>query len=194
MGRLVEKIPARIILTSREAWTVQSAAFESFPLRGLAEADAIRLIRTRARDLKAEHVHSADESHLKRVAKSVGYMPLALKLIVGLLQKFDLAIVLDDIEKIGSQEITRLYDYLFTNSWMSLSDDEKDLLIVISTYAEEEGIRAGLLRESQVVAESRFIDSIERLVNKSLIEVSRQMTDIHYILHPLTMNFIRAQL
>lgn len=194
IGKLVDKISSRVIVTSRDAWNISSVAFEPFHLKGLAEADAIRLIRTRARDLKAAHIQSANEEQLKEIARSVGYMPLALKLIVGLLQNFDPAMVLNDIEKIGSQHIARLYDYLFTNSWVSLANDEKDLLVVIATYAEQEGIRAQLLHDSQIVADSRFIDAIEKLVHKSLIEVSNQGKDIQYTLHPLTMNFIRAKL
>jgi transcriptional regulator with XRE-family HTH domain len=193
MGLLLEKTSSRAILTSREAWNISTTFMEPIPLKGLDESNAVRLMLTRAKDLKAANVLSATESQLREVASAVGTMPLALKLIVGLLQNFDIPTVLDDLEKLGSKRINRLYDYLFAHSWMTLEDEEKDLLIAISMYDEEEGIRASLLHESKVVPKNHFIDVMERLIIKSLVEVSNRVSDRYYILHPLTINFIRAQ-
>jgi hypothetical protein len=194
VGSLVEKTSSRTLLTSRDVWNMLPTLLELYPLKGLEKSDAIRLMRIRARDLHASAVLVADNAQLDAVGAAVGYMPLALKLIVGLLQNFDLSSILRDLEVLGSQRINGMYDYIFANSWMALDDGEKDLLVVISTYDDEEGISASLLRESQVVADERFIDTIEKLVSKSLVEVSNSIVEVRYTLHPLTINFIRAQL
>lgn len=193
-SNLFKTTSCRVILTSREEWKQTKHSIKRVALKGLQENDAIYLMREIAQDTKSKRGAEASETSLRKIARAVGYMPLALKISVGLLDNIDLAVLLKELEKLGSETIKNMYEYLFANTWRTLSNNQKKILIAISTFDEDEGVSAKHLRRTMVVPETEFADVVERLTQVSMIEVVGRIESTRYTLHPLTLNFIRLQI
>lgn len=195
-AKLIIKTDCKIILTSRESWeNVPDILINPVSLQGLSEHDGITLLRSIAQEQKNSRILTAKDEQLLTVTRSVKNMPLALKLVAGLLKNHDLGSVISNIEQIHSPKIIEMYEYLFASSWRSLSIDEKNLLIAISQFDEDEGANSQLLRKSEVIQTDKFDEVIDNLSKMSLIEISNENTieQIRYTLHPLTLNFIRSK-
>lgn len=191
---LLKTTSCRVILTSREEWKQTKHSIKQIALKGLKENDAISLMREVAQGTKNRRGLTASESSLRKIARAVGYMPLALKITVGLLDNFDLQILLSDLEKLSSEQVKSMYDYLFANTWRALGDSQRRVLIAISTFDEDEGVSAKHLQRTKVVPENEFANTVERLTQVSMIEVVGSVEKTRYTLHPLTLNFIRLQI
>lgn len=190
---LFKNTSCRIILTSREEWRYARSGIKQISLGGLHESDALVLMREVAEDNVSRRGLTASEDSLRKIARAVGYMPLALKISIGLLDNLDLQVLLDDLGKLHSEQIKNMYDYLFANTWRSLTNSQKRVLIAISTFDEDEGVSARHLQRTKAVPKNEFTDVIERLAQISVIEVVGNVESTRYTLHPLTLNFIRLQ-
>lgn len=190
---LLQGTPSRAILTSREDFKGLGASVVTHSLKGLGEASAIQLMQDVARENGSQRALEAREGSLRKIVRAVGGMPLALKLAVGLLEVLDTTTLLDSLEKIQSEKVVQLYEYLFASAWRALTDAQKDMLVAISIYDENEGVRARHLREAQIVPDDQFADVLQHLASMSLIEISGGVNSTRYTLHPLTLNFIRTQ-
>lgn len=191
---LLKDTPCRAILTSREEWKLARSAMEQRLLKGLDESSAIQLMRDTARDNTSERGLSAKDESLRKIARAVGCMPLALKLAVGLLDNLDVKTLLENLEQIRSEQVKLLYEYLFANTWRALKQNQKKMLVAISTFDEDEGVSSRHLHRAKVVSQDEFANVIERLVQVSLVEVTGGVESTRYTLHPLTLNFIRSQI
>jgi len=196
LAKLIIKTDCKIILTSRESWEkVPDILINPVSLQGLSEQDGITLLRSIAQEQKNSRILTAKDEQLLTVTRSVKNMPLALKLVAGLLKNHDLSSVISNIEQIHSPKIIEMYEYLFASSWRSLSMDEKNILITLSQFDEDEGANSQLLRKSELIQADKFDEVIDNLAKMSLIEVSNDnnIEQIRYTLHPLTLNFIRSK-
>lgn len=192
-ARLLHGTPSRALLTSREDFGRLGNLVQTHLLKGLDVASSVQLLQEIARKQGVERILSANQAALKKIARAVGGMPLALQLSAGLLNSIDISVLLGDLEAIQSQEMRGLYEYLFAHAWRSLTDEQKDMLVAISSFDENEGVRSRNLQAAQVVKDEQFVDVIQALTAASLIEVSGSVNSTRYNLHPLTMNFIRSQ-
>lgn len=192
-ARLLHGTLSRALLTSREDFGKLGNLVETHLLKGLDVASSVQLLQEVARKQGVERILNANQTALKKIARAVGGMPLALQLSAGLLNSIDISVLLGDLEAIQSQEMRGLYEYLFAHAWRSLTDEQKDMLVAISSFDENEGVRSRNLQAAQVVKEDQFVDVIQALTAASLIEVSGSVNSTRYNLHPLTMNFIRSQ-
>jgi hypothetical protein len=191
---LFKTTSCRVILTSREEWKQTKHSIKQIVLKGLQENDAISLIREVAQDTKSKRGANASETSLRKIVSAVGYMPLALKISVGLLDSIGLDVLLIDLEKLSSETIKSMYEYLFANTWRTLDNNQKKVLIAISTFDEDEGVSAKHLQRTMLVPENEFADVVEYLAQVSMIEVVGSIESTRYTLHPLTLNFIRVQI
>lgn len=195
-AKLITKTNCKILLTSREAWErVPDILIDPIPLQGLSEQDGINLLLSIAQEQKNSRILAAKNEQLLTVTRSVKNMPLALKLVAGLLKNHDLSSVISNIEQIHSPKIVEMYEYLFASSWRSLSIDEKNMLIALSQFDEDEGTNSQLLKKAEIIQTDKFDQVIDNLAKMSLIEVSsdNNIEQIRYTLHPLTLNFIRSK-
>lgn len=195
-AKLILDTNCKILLTSREAWSSNSSAFiESIQLQGISEKAGVDLMRSIAREQRNYRVLSANDNQLIKIARAVKNMPLAIKLMVGLLQNHDLNFVLENLESIQTPKIIEMYEYLFASNWRSLSASEKKLLVALSKFDEDEGVNAEMLKKAKVVRQDDFFSAIDNLAKLSLIEIANDpnIERARYKLHPLTFNFIRSK-
>lgn len=187
----------RVIMTSRDKWDINSLSMpleiNVLQLAGLSPEASLALIRSLAQK-KIPRIQSASDSELLVIAKAVGNIPLALKLCVGLLENNDIKTILEKLKFIQSEKVKELYEFLYRDSWNSLIPASKTILMAIYQFDLAQGIGSYLLRRALFDTLPEYDEGIEQLDRKGLIEISTSVEDTRYYLHPLTANFIRAQL
>ncbi len=121
-----------------------------------------------------------EQSHLEELASGVDGHPLALKLLIGLVNKFGIKDTLDDINLYQKRKedtikkARRLFD--------KLAGDEKELLERISVFRNPESISA----IKKMYTDKTSMDAVEKLIDKSLLETDHKGK---YWLHPLVREF-----
>lgn len=191
LGKLLHK--SRAIFTSREKWDPTTKVYP-LCLTGFDEFEAVRFMKSFASDVNIARVEAADATQLRPLVKAVGGLPLALKLVAGMLADYDVVSVESSLKKVETEKVNELYRYLLMHSWQQLAETHKEMLIALAQYSEDIGASAADLRAMQVVPDSEFNSVIHFLRRKSLVEVSGNIETTRYLLHPLTLNFVRKDL
>ncbi len=180
--------PSKFLLTSRQSLHRESDVF-CYPLPGLAESEALQLVRNEARLRHIDQVTAAGDDALRPIFETVGGNPLALKLVVGQLYLLDLDQVLDNLRAARGRKADDLYRYIFLDAWRKLDEDAQEVLINMPLFAQSGADFASIERVSEVTG-SRLLDALERLVMLSLVNVSGGLQERRYSIHRLTETFL----
>ena len=180
--------PSKFLLTSRRSLHAESDVY-CYPLPGLAEPDALQLVRNEARLRNLAEVMAADDDALRPIFATVGGNPLALKLVVGQLYLLDLDQVLDNLRAARGRKADDLYRYIFLDAWRKLDEDAQEVLINMPLFAQSGADFASIERVSEVTG-SRLLDALERLVMLSLVNVGGGLQARRYSIHRLTETFL----
>lgn len=172
-------------------------------LTGLDESSALSLIIQIAGEKHIPHVASAQTSALLPIAHATGGSPLALRLVVGLLNHLPLDIVLEHLRQVrplsdnyDEDEYIRFYKFIFLHSWKQLSDSSKQLLICMAHFVPQIGGDFDDVMAISGLTRQLFSPSIEQLWRLSFLEIGPvlNLTQIHYYLHALTQHFVLADI
>ena len=180
--------PTKFLLTSRQSLQRESDVY-CYPLPGLAEADALQLVRNEARLRNLSQVMAADDGALRPIFETVGGNPLALKLVVGQLFLLELDQVLDNLRAARGRKADDLYRYIFLDAWRKLDEDAQEVLINMPLFAQSGADFASIEQVSDVKG-SRLQDSLERLAILSLVNVGGGLQARRYSIHRLTETFL----
>ena len=127
--------PTKFLLTSRQSLQRESDVY-CYPLPGLAEADALELVRNEARLRNLSQVMAADDGALRPIFETVGGNPLALKLVVGQLFLWTGSGAGQSARARG-RKADDLYRYIFLDAWRKLDEDAAGGLINMPLFAAE---------------------------------------------------------
>jgi tetratricopeptide (TPR) repeat protein len=121
-----------------------------------------------------------EQSQLEKLALSVDGHPLALKLLIGLVKKFGVKDILDDLSifKRHKESTIKIARRLFDK----LAGDEKELLEHISVFRQPESKTA----IERMFTKTTSKEALENLIDKSLLETDHEGS---YWLHPLVREF-----
>ena len=119
--------------------------------------------------------------------------PLALKLVVSLLDLLSLPLVLEGLSSSRSGPIENLYRHIYWQSWQILSSEAKLLLQAMPLVGESGGLPDYLQTISNLSAE-RFWPALHELRNRSLLEVRGTIQEKRYGIHRLTETFLRTEI
>ncbi len=130
--------------------------------------------------LKENGLDDVKREKLEELVKSVCGHPLALEILIGLVNDFGVEDTLNDLSefKVSREETIKIARKLFEK----LAGDEKELLERISVYRRPEP-RAAI---KYMFAEKTSENSIKKLTDKSLLETNHNGK---YWLHPLVQEF-----
>lgn len=191
---------SKVLMTTRRR--LQHEVY-SVPLRGLVESDALLFLRQEASWRNVRHVENSPDEILRRITKSTGGSPLAMKFAVGKLQSLTLDDVLDQLRDVKApdddmeeDEYIAFYYYLFLPSWRLLSKVDRDLAILISQFPPGIGSEKSWLHQVSQIEERAFLSSLDRLWQYSFLERTEpeNLEDARYFFHHLTYNFIRSDI
>ena len=181
---------SRAIVTSRRQ--VRHDFVKAHALKELTQEDSLFFLRKDLEQRRVEQLMHASEEKLVEIHKVTGGAPLALKLVVAQARFLDLDVVLRRLSKAGS----KLYSFIYRQSWEQLSPIAQKILIyigrtVITTIGWEELATVGMeIAES----EEQLLASIDELVAYSLLEVSLAANQVRYGAHQLTRQFVNSEL
>jgi hypothetical protein len=181
--------PTRFILTSRQS--LQPIA-SVFPLRlqPLGEQDALALVRYWAERSNLSDIATADDAQLRAIYETVGGNPLALRLVVGQTQYYDLHRVLESLRTASGSAAEQIYTYIYRQAWENLGVNDQELLLTTPLLPKEGGELSYLAAVSGLDA-GAVQDALENLIRCSLVDHRRNgLGESFYTIHSLTRTFL----
>lgn len=184
--------PSRFLLTSRTRLSELATVF-NFSLNELSLNDAVYLMRHHAQDIGAASVAGATESELAAVYDVTGGNPLALKLVVSLLDTLPLSRILSSLRRGQHGMAEDLYRHIYWQTWQLLSLDARALLTAMPLVAESGGTPE-YLQTISGLSEAQFWLALQELSNSSLLEVQGTALEKRYGIHQLTETFLHTEI
>ncbi len=184
--------PSKFLLTSRTRPTKQAHSF-NFSLNELSLVDATDLIRHHAREIGVSALAKADSNDIATIYNLTGGNPLALRLVVSLLDVLPLPQILDDLSLGRQKAVEDLYKHIYWQTWQILSQEARDLLQAMPLVSETGGL-PDYLQEISGLSADQFWPAIQELRKRSLLEVRGTIHKKQYGIHRLTETFLRTEI
>lgn len=184
--------PSRFLLTTRTRILDQNAVY-NFSVQELSLKDAITLIKHHAQESGLDYMEMATPDHFESIYGVTGGNPLALKLVVSLLDVFPLPRILRDLSKSQHKDAEDLYRRIFQRSWKILTPAARHLLKAMPLISET-GAEADYLQFASQLDDSQFWPALQELRGRSLLEVRGNLDEKRYGIHRLTETFLRTDI
>ena len=184
--------PSKFILTSRIHLTNQSNVFH-YSLNELSYEHAKALLFHYAAEIGIHVMQEATDKEIKQIYAITGGNPLALRLVVSLLDLFPLPKLLADMQHGRPGDIESMYKHIYWKSWKSLSDRAKDLLMAM-TLVDEFGALPDFLQTTSQLNEDDFWPALQELRGRSLLEARGTLLKKRYGIHQLTDTFLKTEI
>lgn len=131
-----------------------------------------------------------DEENFSALYEVVGGIPLAIKLAAAQLMLRPLHEILTSLQQ-ADHGTDKLYRYLYWQTWNSLGDSSKRLLLTFLT-ADPEGEDIDFLYTMSGQSGEDFYSALQELDQFSLLEVGGNASRPLYRLHRLTVTFLQT--
>lgn len=182
---------SRAILTSRQS--LRDYPFiQVFPVPPLAPADSVALVWNELARV-GRCLDPADRSSLEELCALAGGLPLALKLIAGLLiGGAATSRIRDELLQAGGVA-SALYTYIYRHTWFLLSENARRLLIDMLLIAPD-GEDLTWLEATSTLSVEPLRRALTELIDHCLVQITGTLDHPFYRLHPLTIIFLRSDL
>lgn len=182
--------PSKALITSRKAQLGNTWRVE---LQGLAQSDAIILIRTLAKAKNLLNIAAAEEPLLMPLAHVTDGNPAAIDMALGHV-KFQST--LDEVVEHlthGSESVKDIFEYIVVWAWGTLPENARNLLASMPFFAHAVSKDALLAVSDLTVPE--FEETLHQLVGRSFLQVEGELTrqERRYTIHPLVRAFVVSQ-
>ena len=184
--------PSKILLTTRTQATWPVAVY-GMPVQQLSLAAAEALLRGYARECGVRVVEEATPADIQSIYDIVGGNPLALKLVVTLLDTYSLTQVLSELERSTHQDVEKMYRHIYRQAWRLLSHQARALLKAMPLVSDFGG-EPGYLRKISGLTDAEFWPALQELHTRSLLEVWGTLHEKRYGIHRLTETFVRNEI
>jgi hypothetical protein len=183
--------PSRFLLTSR-IQPAPHAGSQSICLPELTEAYSLALIRHYASEIGFTQAVEAKDEDLLPIFELVGGNPFSLKHLVNLAMHRPLKSLLVSLRKRPLESGDEIYKHILHETWLSLSDDAKTVLAIM-TLATDGGIDPDDISRLSGLSDAKLWPAINELIGRSLLEVrSHTFWERFYGIHRLTELFLRS--
>ncbi len=183
--------PTKFLLTSRTR-ILKNIDVYNFSLSELNLTDAANLIRHQAGILGVDSAEIMNED-IQKIYKSVGGNPLALKMVVSLLDYLSLDEVLQSLQLVSPEKMENLYLHIYWQIWRILTPEARIVLQSMPLLAEKEGTTIWI-KELSGLADEQFWFALQELRNHSLIEVRGSIREKRYGISRLTRSFLLTEI
>lgn len=196
---------SKALLTSRHRFT---ETFEDsvFPLRlrGLNKGAAIDLIKDTAIEKNMPEVLTVKDDELEPIIEATGgeyfgYTPMALKFIVGQLERFEPELILkylegvrltDEEEEISDKdEFRTFWKHIFLTSLKLLSYLDRKFMSGMTHFEPNIGSKYDLIISSIGLSEEEFKQVVDNTWRISFLEIGKQGLKRKYYQHRLSYTF-----
>jgi hypothetical protein len=183
----------RLLITSRHE--VAHNRVRNLRLPGLPEPDGILFLRTEGQQRGIASVAQADPKDLKEIHAATGGAPLAMKLVVGQLDRQPFASVLECLQKasVAGQDYA-FYRFVYQRSWDMLEEPAQMALVDMSVFPPGSG---GAVADVQAISQlptEVFFPAMDQLIRYSLVDKFGALKQERYALHALTHYFILSDI
>ncbi|MCP4361982.1 MAG: hypothetical protein GY796_28560 [Chloroflexi bacterium] len=184
--------PSKFLLTTRIRSTTL-AAVSTQTVNELAFSDAADLMCHHALEIENEAVANASEVEYKQIYDVTGGNPLALKLVVSLLDTLTLHQVLDGMKQGEGGDIEQMYKRIYWQAWQLLSDNGRQLLMSLPLVSGTGGA-LDYLQTLSGLTQAQILPAIQELRGRSLLEVRGDLQEKRYGIHRLTETFLHTEI
>jgi predicted DNA-binding protein (UPF0251 family) len=184
--------PSKFLLTSRTRPADRAHSF-NFSLNELSLPDATGLIRYHAQEIGVPALAEARDDDIATIYDLTGGNPLALKLVVSLLDVLPLPQILADLSQGRQGPVEDLYKHIYWQTWQILSQEARDLLQAMPLVSETGGLPP-YLQEISGLSASQLWPAVQELRKRSLLEVRGTIHEKRYGIHRLTETFLRTEI
>ncbi len=181
--------PTKFLLTTRFSLRAHAEVY-SHTLRELSEADTLALLRHEANARGMTALSEATSEELAAIYAVVGGNPLALKLVVGQLGFLSLSQVLTNLAEARGKRVDQLYTYIYWQAWQLLNENERQLFLTMPLAPNASFDQLALV---SALAEEALQMALTHLIERSLVQVTGDLSERHYRLHRLTETFLMTE-
>ncbi|WP_293060294.1 NB-ARC domain-containing protein [Okeania sp. SIO2B3] len=200
---------SKALLTSRHRFT---ETFEDnvFPLnlRGLNKEAAIDLIKDTATQKNMLEYFDAVENHkLEEMIETIGdesfgYIPMALKFVLGQLQKFDPEVIIDGLKDVrltdkdgevsDEDDFKQFWKSIFLTSLKLLSHLDRKFMSGMTLFEPNIGSKHDVIMSTFSLSNEEFRQAVKATWKVSFLEISQMESSKTYYLHRLSHIFFSA--
>ena len=184
---------AKLLITSRHR-SRHDQVF-TVTLGGLLEEDSVLFLREEGRSRNIHVAMQADRIDLIEIHEVTGGAPLAMKLVVGQMDRQPIKIVLETLQQASTKgQNYEFYRFIYWHSWNLLSSHAKMALVDMSVFPP---ITGGTVLDVQAISQvetSDFWTAMEQLVTMSLVDKVGNANYERFTLHPLTHYFVLSDI
>ena len=184
--------PSKFLITTRTRPAHQAIVYNHHA-EELSLANALALIRHHAQDIGISTVSEASDEELGSIYQLTGGNPLALKLVVSLLDVLPLGQIRTNLLQNKSGPLEGMYRQIYRQTWQTLSPEARTLLQAMPLVAEA-GALPDYLQAISTLSDSQFWPAIQELRNRSLLEVRGTLLEKRYGIHRLTATFLQSDI
>ena len=184
--------PSKFLLTSRTRPAKRAHSF-NFSLNELSLPDASSLIRHHAREIGVQALADTNDDDIATIYDLTGGNPLALKLVVSLLDVLPLPKILADLNQGQQGPAKDLYKHIYWQTWQILSQEARSLLQAMPLVSKAGGL-PDYLQEISFLSTEQLWSAIQELRKRSLLEVRGTIREKQYGIHRLTETFLRTEI
>ncbi|MCB8979267.1 MAG: hypothetical protein H6657_17790 [Ardenticatenaceae bacterium] len=183
--------PSKFLLTTRTR-VAKQAAVRDVPLDELSFTDSAAFMRHHAAETGVTAVAQATDEDLQKVYAKVGGNPLALKIVVNVLDILPLNRLLDGLTQNYPTQVLEMYKRIYWQAWQTLSENGRALLRAMPLTREPADV--DYLLAISGLSENAIWPAIEELRQRSLLEVEGDLHEKRYGIHHLTDTFLRTEI
>ena len=183
---------SKFIITSRKRPPIKFG-FYCFELQELSRRDSGKLLINHAKRIGLENYSKEISRSIKDIFTVTGGNPLALKLVVGLLDALPLPVVLQDLRLSQPGDVEEMYRFIYWKSWRALGDSSRALLQAMPLISPEGGVLEQLAEVSGL-NDTDLKLAIKELFNRSLLERRGTLNKRRYGIHNLTKTFLLTEI
>lgn len=183
--------PSKLIMTSRAVATRHKHVFVQ-SLNELTSTDAHALIRHLAQIGGYSALHAADEETLNDIYQRTGGNPLAIELVIGLLQSLPLPAILDDLPVANLVETSEVYARIYRRVWDCLSTDGKRLFKMMPLIGAH-GAQPKQMQAVTKLKNTSFWAAVSELTSRSLLIQKGNELKPRYGIHRISEQFLKVE-
>jgi tetratricopeptide (TPR) repeat protein len=127
--KTIGKLIGRIVITSRRREFIEATPIL---IEGLSESEAVRLLKSLAKEYNAKQILQAGEARLRRVAIQLMLKPLLIESLVKYISRLQDHISIDSaLENLFKKSNDQLLEFLYEDAWVRMNDLQKDVFFVL---------------------------------------------------------------
>ncbi len=181
--------PSKFLLTSR----IRPSDAFLVPLDQLSRSAASELVRYYLQRQNKVGARSLTERDLDGIYEHTGGNPLALKLVVNLLDGLSLSTVLNGLLTVNTDKVEELYRHIYWQNWQLIGEAAR-ILLQAMVLVTADGAELDYLQTLSGLEERPLQSAIMELRHRSLLDASDDLHTRRYTIHPLTKSFLQTEI